>query len=70
MGIGVDVFSHESELTSYLQNNDFSKCSNDDIIAAGRNNQNGIAKAENFYVQPHQGFNSDLAAKKQKPLKQ
>lgn len=63
VGIGVDVFSNESELTSYLQNNDFSKCSNEDIIAAGEIIKNGIAKAENFYVQPHQGFNSDLAAK-------
>ncbi len=61
LGLGLDVFSHESELTEVLRNQ---KKSNDiDVLAAKEIINDSISLKENFYVQAHQGFNSDLAAK-------
>lgn len=61
LGLGLDVFSHESELTENLRNQ---KNSDDiDVLAAKKIINDSISLKENFYVQAHQGFNSDLAAK-------
>lgn len=61
LGLGLDVFSHESELTENLRKQNNSD--NIDILAAKKIINDSITLKENFYVQAHQGFNSDLAAK-------
>lgn len=61
LGLGLDVFSHEAELTEDLRNQNISN--NIDVLAAKEIINNSISLQENFYVQAHQGFNSDLAAK-------
>lgn len=63
LGIAADVFSKESELTERLRSNKFDDCKDEDILAAKEIIDKAISKEENFYVQPHQGFNSDLAAR-------
>ena len=63
IGIAADVFSQESELTDYLRTNDFNGCRNENILAAKEIIDEALARKSNFYVQPHQGFNSDIAAK-------
>ena len=63
IGIAADVFSQESELTDYLRINDFNGCRNENILAAKEIIDEALARKSNFYVQPHQGFNSDIAAK-------
>ena len=62
-GVAADVFSQESELTDYLRANDFTGCQNENILAAKEIIDEALARKSNFYVQPHQGFNSDIAAK-------
>ena len=62
-GIAADVFSQESELTDYLHANDFTGCRNENILAAKEIIDEALSRKSNFYVQPHQGFNSDIAAK-------
>lgn len=61
-GIGLDVFSNEAILTDYLRKNDFTGCENKDILASKEIIECSIDRSENFYVQAHQGFNSDCAA--------
>ncbi|MDY3901956.1 NAD(P)-dependent oxidoreductase [Peptoniphilus sp.] len=61
LGLGLDVFSHESELTEDLRNQNKSK--DIDVLAVKKIINDAISLKENFYVQAHQGFNSDLAAK-------
>lgn len=62
VGFAADVFSHEAELTEYLRKKDFSECKNEDILAAKTIIDRALNRTANFYVQPHQGFNSDIAA--------
>lgn len=62
VGFAADVFSHEAELTDCLRKNDFSECGNEDVLAAKKIIDGAINRTANFYVQPHQGFNSDIAA--------
>lgn len=60
-GLGLDVFSNESILTEFLRKD---KATNMDTIKASCEIiQRAQDKTENFYVQPHQGFNSDVAAR-------
>lgn len=61
LGLGLDVFSHESELTEDLKNHN--KSNDIDVLASKKIINSAISSKENFYVQAHQGFNSDLAAK-------
>ncbi|OLR65004.1 NAD(P)-dependent oxidoreductase [Peptoniphilus porci] len=61
LGLGLDVFSHESELTKDLRNQNISR--DIDVSAAKKIIKDSLSLKENFYVQAHQGFNSDLAAK-------
>ncbi|WP_163469018.1 NAD(P)-dependent oxidoreductase [Fusobacterium sp. IOR10] len=59
-GIGLDVFTDEAK---------FSKLIKDGLLSENGNHkaskeivEKALDHTENFYVQPHQGFNSDLAA--------
>lgn len=63
LGLGLDVFSRESVITEYLRHGNYSNCKDPDILAGLEIIQKAIDHRENFYVQPHQGFNSDIAAK-------
>ena len=59
-GIGLDTFHGEAELTKVLRGqktaeNDHEKAAYDMIQAS-------LTREANIYVQPHQGFNSDVAA--------
>jgi D-lactate dehydrogenase len=59
-GIGLDVFSHESEFTEVLRG----KAATDaDLDAARTMVTKSMDRTTNIYIQPHQGFNSDIAAK-------
>jgi D-lactate dehydrogenase len=58
-GIGVDVFTGESEFAQLLTNN---AESGKDHSAAKIMVRKSIDRTANIYVQPHQGFNSDVAA--------
>ena len=60
MGLGLDVFSHESKLVQALEGErilDF------DILASIQLIARAQLRTANVYVQPHQAFNSDVAAK-------
>jgi D-lactate dehydrogenase len=60
VGLGLDVFSHESKLVQALEGErilDF------DILASIQLIARAQLRAANVYVQPHQAFNSDVAAK-------
>lgn len=59
-GIALDVFSNELLFSKLLRN----EISTDDenLKAAKEIQEKALSLEENFYVQPHQGFNSDLAA--------
>jgi len=59
-GIGLDVFTNESQLARILNNND--AVIKPDHYAARMIVQKSIERSANIYVQPHQGFNSDIAA--------
>ena len=59
-GIGLDVFSHESEFAAVLAG---APAGGADLQAAQALVAMALARSGNIYVQPHQGFNSDLAAK-------
>jgi len=56
----LDVFSNESIFSKFLKNE--VKTQNEDLKAAKEIEEKALALSENFYVQPHQGFNSDLAS--------
>lgn len=55
-GIGLDVFREEADLAHVLRNGLESDMPGARIIRAA------LDRTENFYVQPHQAFNSDKAA--------
>jgi len=59
-GICLDVFTDESEFTRLLGGEDVS---GKDIEAAKLLVKMALERTANIYVQPHQGFNSDIAAK-------
>ena len=59
-GLGLDAFGGEAGLTAVLRGNQEAETENEkagaEIIRCA------LDRSENFYVQPHQGFNSDKAA--------
>ncbi len=59
-GLGLDVFSNEAIFSNAL--NGKSSFDGDDVQAAKILLERSINRSANIYVQPHQGFNSDLAA--------
>ena len=59
-GIGVDVFCTEAELTKLLRGQKAAENAHED--AAYNMIQAALDRTANIYVQPHQGFNSDVAA--------
>ena len=59
-GIGVDVFTNESQFARLLVDDRASI--EGDHYAAKLMVQKSIERSANIYVQPHQGFNSDIAA--------
>lgn len=59
-GIGLDVFGRESEFTDLLRGKSLSGA---DLEAGRTMIQKSLDRTANIYVQPHQGFNSDVAAK-------
>lgn len=59
-GIGLDVFSSEQEFSDLMKFGAESK--NADVQAARRLVEMAKNRTANIYVQPHQAFNSDLAA--------
>ncbi len=60
-GIGLDVFSAEDRFTKALQ--DGRIVSDPDLVAGMILLEMAGSGKNNIYVQPHQGFNSDLAAR-------
>jgi D-lactate dehydrogenase len=61
IGIGLDVFSNESQFASLL--NKQGNVTDADVLAARGLVEKAIERNSNIYVQPHQGFNSDIAAR-------
>lgn len=59
-GIGLDVFSSESQFAALL--NKQGNVTDADVLAARGLVEKSIERNSNIYVQPHQGFNSDIAA--------
>jgi D-lactate dehydrogenase len=59
-GIGLDVFTSESQFAKLLVDNN--TVIEGDHYAAKMMVKNSIDRSANIYVQPHQGFNSDIAA--------
>ncbi|MDD4102439.1 MAG: NAD(P)-dependent oxidoreductase [Kiritimatiellae bacterium] len=59
-GVGLDVFSRESEFAEYLKGGDAADV---DLRAGLALVKMAVSCSGNIYVQPHQGFNSDLAAR-------
>lgn len=62
VGLGLDVFSSESDISDYL--NGLIDTDNKNILSSKLIIDRAIDKSANFYVQPHQAFNSDLASAK------
>lgn len=60
MGIGLDVFTSEAQFAEYLQ---AGKGTSQGFCAAGELVRMSLERTANIYVQPHQGFNSDVAAR-------
>jgi D-lactate dehydrogenase len=60
MGLGLDVFSAESEFAELVSSNEDA---GGDHSAARLLVRKSLDRSANIYVQPHQGFNSDIAAK-------
>jgi D-lactate dehydrogenase len=60
MGLGLDVFSSESAFAALVNSN---QDAGDDHSAARIMVRKSLDRSANIYVQPHQGFNSDIAAK-------
>lgn len=58
-GIGLDVFSSEPEFTRILSGEAITGA---DLMAAKILVEKSIDRSANVYVQPHQAFNSDIAA--------
>lgn len=61
-GIGLDVFSNESVFATLLNARERTDAGKDHLAAIAMV-RSSIARDSNIYVQPHQGFNSDVAAK-------
>ena len=59
-GIGVDTFNSEAELTKVLRSQKGVETEHE--AAATIMIDAALKRTENIYVQPHQGFNSDVAA--------
>lgn len=59
-GIGLDVFSQESQFSALL--NGQITATDPDLLAAHSLVEKSLDRTSNIYVQPHQGFNSDIAA--------
>ena len=59
-GIGLDVFTNESQFAKLLVDNN--AAIGGDHCAAKLMVQKSMERSANIYVQPHQGFNSDIAA--------
>jgi D-lactate dehydrogenase len=59
-GIGLDVFTNESQFARLLVDNN--AAIEGDHYAAKIMVKKSIERSANIYVQPHQGFNSDIAA--------
>ncbi|PDV97114.1 NAD(P)-dependent oxidoreductase [Candidatus Chloroploca asiatica] len=60
MGLGLDVFSSEAEFATLVSSDEKV---GDDHAAARHMVRKALDRSANIYVQPHQGFNSDLAAR-------
>jgi D-lactate dehydrogenase len=60
IGIGIDVFTKETIFSECLNGRE--QFTDSDTIAAKVILDKALDRTANFYVQPHQGFNSDLAA--------
>lgn len=60
-GIGVDVFSDEEGFSKALNGKGPFE-GNEDRVAAKKMLDRALDRSANIYVQPHQGFNSDVAA--------
>lgn len=58
-GIGLDVFANESEFARLLLGE---PATGADLVAAHTMVKKSLERSANIYVQPHQGFNSDIAA--------
>lgn len=61
-GIGLDVFSNESLFATLLNAKEPADAGKDHLAALAMV-RSSIARDSNIYVQPHQGFNSDVAAR-------
>ena len=59
-GIGVDVFTDEARFSKIL--NKKAKIKEKDNMAGKILLDRALSRTDNIYVQPHQGFNSDVAA--------
>jgi D-lactate dehydrogenase len=59
-GIGLDVFSSESEFSRLMNG---AAAAGADLSAAETLVKKALDRTGNIYVQPHQGFNSDIAAR-------
>jgi D-lactate dehydrogenase len=59
-GIGLDVFTNESQFARQLT--DKNTVAEGDLYAARIFVQKALERSANVYVQPHQGFNSDIAS--------
>ena len=59
-GIGLDAFANEFTVAKIMQGKQ--GADSDDTRAAKVIIQSALQRTENFYVQPHQAFNSDAAA--------
>ncbi len=59
-GIGLDVFTNESEFARLLLGE---PVTGSDLLAAKTLVDRSIDRSSNIYVQPHQAFNSDIAAR-------
>ncbi len=59
-GLGLDVFSRESEFAGLLAGKPVKGA---DLLAAQTLVKMSLERSGNIYVQPHQGFNSDVAVK-------
>ena len=59
-GIGLDVFTAENDFSQSLRNQ--KTTSDENLLAARRLLEMAEDRTANIYVQPHQAFNSDMAA--------
>jgi len=59
-GLGLDVFSREAAFTKVLQG---AGTDDPDLVAAAALVRMALERTGNVYVQPHQGFNSNVAAR-------